>query len=366
MATLLTRLQVYFTSFLSAVLGIYYALKHRDTGPLGVDRKTGIVRRQHEPFSRRLGQWALYNPVMELIDSRGIIRYYLATETIHEGHTHMSPKSKSQIRPFVEFYHIDMTEFVKENPDDYDTFNDYFTREIKPGKRTIAYKDDPTVAIISADCRLTVWNSVEEARKFWIKGRNFTIETLIKDSQIASKFHHGDIVSLRLSPEDYHRYHSPVGGRVTWLKTIGGTYYGVDPYEIRSRLDILTQNARTACIIKSDIWGEVLFVAIGAKDVGSVKFHTYMKEGHMIKKGDEIGLFQYGGSSIIVAFEPHRITFDEDLRKWSKRQIEVHSKWGESLGRATVTSIRPVSAGNVGETSVTGESGLRKTFHMEE
>ena len=79
------------------------------------------------------------------------------------------------------------------------------------------------------------------------------------------------MASFRLSPQDYHRFHSPVTGTVKWWKRIQGDYYGVDPICIRSDIDVLTCNARCVVAIETEEFGEVLFVAIGAKEVGTVK-----------------------------------------------------------------------------------------------
>jgi len=104
-------------------------------------------------------------------------------------------------------------------------------------------------------------------------------------------------------------------------------------------VDILTRNARCCIGIETDEFGMVLFVAIGATNVGSVAIHPpFRMEGRDIKKGEEIGLFQFGGSSIIVAFERDRIRFDEDLLAVSKRQIMVSVELGMSLGTAIATS----------------------------
>lgn len=77
--------------------------------------------------------------------------------------------------------------------------------------------------------------------------------------------------SQSIVPQDYHRFHSPVSGRIQWYRQIGGDYYQVDPLALRSGLDILTRNARCCVAIESKEFGSVLFVAIGATDVGTVK-----------------------------------------------------------------------------------------------
>lgn len=191
------------------------------------------------------------------------------------------------------------------------------------------------IATSAADCRLVVFNSVAESKKLWIKGKHFTMANLIDDAEKAKIWANSPVASFRLSPQDYHHYHSPVGGTVEWFKELDGTYYGVDPHVTNSKLDNLTSNARTAVCINSPEFGKVLFVPIGAEDVGTVKLCPEIKEGHVLKKGDEIGWFAYGGSNVIVAFEEGKIQWDEDLVEFSKKGLEANLKMGERVGCAT-------------------------------
>jgi phosphatidylserine decarboxylase len=103
---------------------------------------------------------------------------------------------------------------------------------------------------------------------------------------------------------------------------------------LNSDVNVLTTNARSVVCIDSPYFGKVLFVAIGAFEVGSVKLTDQVKGCEELQKGEEIGWFEFGGSSIIVAFEEGRIHFDEDLREVSKRKIEMDVLVGQSLGKA--------------------------------
>jgi phosphatidylserine decarboxylase len=146
----------------------------------------------------------------------------------------------------------------------------------------------------------------------------------------------GAIACFRLSPQDYHRYHSPVSGTVSWFKQLGGEYYGVDPLATSSTLDVLAKNDRVCIEITSPEYGHVMFIAIGAEDVGKIRINKNFKEvGHEVRKGDEIGLFEFGGSSIIVLFEKGRIQWDDDLVHWSHKRIMVDVEVGMRIGRAS-------------------------------
>lgn len=165
-----------------------------------------------------------------------------------------------------------MNDFEPSDIHSFKTFEDFFVRKHAPGSRPIFAAQDPTHAVIAADCRVVVYPTVLETKKLWIKGKHFTIEDLIQDKQRAQIWADGAVASFRLSPQDYHRYHSPVSGRVSWFSQIPGDYYQVDPVALLSDVDILTRNARCCVQIDTEEFGRVLFVAIGATDVGKVEY----------------------------------------------------------------------------------------------
>ena len=164
-----------------------------------------------------------------------------------------------------------MSHFEPSDPEQYLTFEDFFIRKHAPNARPISAPEDPTVAVAAADSRVVVYTTVEKTRELWIKGSDFTITNLIKDHERAAVWENGSVASFRLSPQDYHRYHSPVEGRVKWYKPIPGDYLQVDPVALQSSVNILTENARCCVCIESDQFGDVLFVAIGATEVGTVR-----------------------------------------------------------------------------------------------
>lgn len=163
-----------------------------------------------------------------------------------------------------------MLDFEPSDPDDYDTFEDFFVRAHKEGSRPIFEKDDPPQAVVVADSRVVTYESVEQVRTLWIKGKHFTIENLIQDTHVAEKFTDAAVASFRLSLQDYHRYHAPVSGMIQSYRSLPGDYYNVDPIAIRSKVDILTRNATCYLSIETREFGTVLFVAIGATNVGTV------------------------------------------------------------------------------------------------
>lgn len=117
---------------------------------------------------------------------------------------------------------------------------------------------------------------------------------------------------FRLAPQDYHRFHSPVTGTIESITTLPGEYYTVNPQAVNETLDVFTGNRRDVCIMQAAIGNAtqssnapvktvpIAVVAIGALLVGSVNWAH--KEGEVATKGEDLGWFQYGGSTVIVVF----------------------------------------------------------------
>jgi len=325
----------YIHRLLDQALGLVKLVQNREVGWQTLNRKTGKYEREQQPLLKKLKLLFLFNPLIEWIDQTHLFRLWIHGKTIQAGKREATPLSANQIQSFIDFYHINMKDFEPSDPHAYATFEDFFVRKHAPKSRPIFEENDRTKAVVVADSRVVVYPTVSQTKALWIKGRNFTIENLILDPERASVWSNGAVASLRLSPQDYHRYHSPVAGKVRWFQQISGDYYQVDPLCLNSDVDILTRNARCCIGIETEEFGMVLFVAIGATNVGTVEIHApFRKKGTEVNKGDEIGIFQFGGSSIIVAFEKDRIRFDEDLLSVSQRRIMVSVEVGMSLGTA--------------------------------
>ncbi|KAL3477669.1 phosphatidylserine decarboxylase-domain-containing protein [Aspergillus californicus] len=315
-------------------------IQNREIGWLTINRKTGQYMREQQPLWKKCKLLLLFNPLTTWLDTTHAMRLYMHNSAVKEGKREATPGSAKRIKDFVDFFHINMNEFEPSDVSAYNTFEEFFIRHHKPSSRPIHEQDNPNSAVTVADSRVVVYESVAESKKIWIKGEDFSLTNLVMDKNLGPQFGDGPVASFRLSPQDYHRYHSPVTGTIKVFRSMPGDYYEVDPLAIRSGVDILTRNARDYVVIETEEFGEVLFVAIGASqiliswaDCGRIheKWH---KPGAKIVKGDELGIFQFGGSSIIVAFQKDRIQFDEDLIEPSKRTIMVDVEVGMSLGRA--------------------------------
>ncbi|KAK8636595.1 hypothetical protein V6N13_124340 [Hibiscus sabdariffa] len=249
-----------------------------------------------------------------------------------QGRQMNSVESAKEIPKFIDFFkdQINMAE-VKYPVEHFKTFNEFFVRELKPGARPIASIERDDVAVCAADCRLMAFNSVQDSLRFWIKGRKFSIQGLLGKEVSSNAFIDGSLVIFRLAPQDYHRFHLPVSGAIEKFVNIPGCLYTVNPIAVNSKYcNVFTENKRTVVIISTAEFGKVAFVAIGATMVGSITF--VKKEGDICKKGDELGYFSFGGSTVICVFEKDAIEIDADLLANSERSLETLVSVGMTLG----------------------------------
>ncbi|CAI9103963.1 OLC1v1002562C1 [Oldenlandia corymbosa var. corymbosa] len=247
-----------------------------------------------------------------------------------QGKKMESPESAKDIPKFDQI-NLEEAKYPLEH---YKTFNEFFIRELKPGARPIAHLERSEVAVSAADCRLMAFKTVDDSLRFWIKGRKFSIKGLLGSEACSDSFMEGTLVIFRLAPQDYHRFHSPVSGTIEKFIEIPGCLYTVNPIAVNSKYcNVFTENKRVVCIISTADFGKVAFVAIGATMVGSISFTK--QAGDYVKKGDELGYFSFGGSTVICVFEKGTIKIDEDLLENSGRSLETLVTVGMQLGVAT-------------------------------
>lgn len=321
---------------MGAVIGLIYHLYTRELGPEMYDRHRMAMAREREPILAWLVNEILYSWPMDIFDRFHFIRRWLKRQTFRSRKSHTTYTSSLQIPSFVDFYEINMSDFIQDNPNAFRNFNDFFIREIRPECRPVAAPDDDAVITSAADCRLTVFDSLREARRLYIKGKRFNFSALLGNRvchgrpDLLHRFTpESSVANFRLHPMDYHRFHAPVSGKVALMEHIPGEYFTVKSKALQSDVNVLCENTRTIVLIESPLNGAVLFIPIGAEDVGTVTMS--IEEGADIAKGDEIGMFQFGGSDILVVYE-RAVDWDRDLAQWSFRGIETLVRVNERIG----------------------------------
>lgn len=238
--------------------------------------------------------------------------------------------SAHKVIPFIVKYDLDVDEFTK-STFDYKSFNEFFCRGLKREARPIAPGE--RVAVMPADGRHLVFSDVDAAEGFYVKGEKFTLTELLGDEALAGKYSGGAMVISRLCPVDYHRFHFPVAGMPGEPKLINGSLYSVSPIALRRNIRYLVQNKRVLTPLESPVFGSMVMVEVGATNVGTIK-QTHVPD-RAVHKGEEKGLFKFGGSCVITLFQRGRIRFDADLLTQSAQCTETYVRMGDRLGEAT-------------------------------
>ena len=233
-----------------------------------------------------------------------------------------SAHSKWLISKFIERNEINMDIYEE---CDYSSFNDFFTRKIKPDSRPVP--EDLDVLISPCDCLATVY-PIQENTTFSIKNTEYTLRSLLRSPRLAKRFRGGYAYVLRLTVEDYHRYLYSVSGKQSKNYHIDGTYHTVNPIA-NDYLPIYKENTREDTVIHSKEFGDVLQMEVGALLVGKISNH---KQSTVVTRGEEKGFFEYGGSTIVVLTQKGRVTPRSDLLTNSKNGYETKVLQAHPLG----------------------------------
>ncbi|KAF3912585.1 hypothetical protein ABW21_db0207815 [Orbilia brochopaga] len=269
----------------------------------------------------------------KVITKVSYVRQLLESLSRKQGKKYDNPASAREIKPFIAFHQLNIDEVLKPL-EEFKTFNEFFYRELKPGARPVAYPDNPKIIVSPADCRSVVFDTIDDATRIWVKGRDFSVERLLGPAygSEAKRYHGGALGIFRLAPQDYHRFHIPVDGVLGEPKLLKGEYYTVNPMAIRSALDVYGENVRVIVPIDSAAHGRVMVVCVGAMMVGSTVITA--KSGSKVSRGDELGYFKFGGSTLVVLFEPGTMRWDDDLIGNSKDAVETLIRVGMSVGHS--------------------------------
>lgn len=225
--------------------------------------------------------------------------------------------SIKKIPSFIKKQGIDMDDYEDR---DYISFNDFFIRKIRPNKRPIDMTKE--VLISPADSKLLVYR-LDERTRMKVKGRDYTADEILGlDADI---FRNGYALVFRLSMDNYHRYCFPDSGSVVSKKKIKGRLHTVS--SISKDYKIYMENYREVNLLKTDHFGMMAFVEVGALLVGKIVNH----ELDTFSKGQEKGFFEPGGSTIIM-FVGNNIQIDEDILTQSVEGIETKVLYGEKVG----------------------------------
>ena len=242
------------------------------------------------------------------------------------GWYHNRRLSRHLIPSFIESYQIAMADFII--PDGgYTSFNDFLVRAFKPGARPLPA--DQTCIASPADSKLFVIPTLTATTSFFIKELPFNLVTFLGNITIAQQFNAGALCIFRLAPYDYHRFHAPTDGTIQQIIRIKGKLESVNPIAFTAGYQPLTVNERVIILLKTATYETIAIVAVGALFVGSITLHC--KVGDSIKRGDDIGMFAFGGSTVVVLFPPHTIRLKEPFIAHSLQGYETAVTMGTAI-----------------------------------
>ena len=256
--------------------------------------------------------------------TRMLLRPFLSPAVSDICGKFLSTRLSRRIVPsFVKKNHIDLGIYERQ---EFDSYNAFFTRKIKAEQRPI--NDQKNVLISPSDGKVTAYPITQKGR-FWIKHTQYSAAQLLKDERLAERYMGGWIYVIRLTVDDYHRYCYVADGRKSRQRKIRGVLHTVNPVA-NDYYPIYKMNSREYCLLKTKELGTILLMEVGALMVGKISNHE--EDSAQVKRGDEKGMFEFGGSTIVVMTEPGMAEPDKDIIHNTKAQAETLVKMGEPIG----------------------------------
>ncbi|MDD5935616.1 MAG: phosphatidylserine decarboxylase [Clostridiales bacterium] len=228
------------------------------------------------------------------------------------------------IDSFVKKNNIQMKDYERKR---YRSYNEFFTRKIKKSKRPI--DKTPSTLIAPCDGKATAYPITLDA-KFKIKNSYYTIESMLRNRELAKQFVGGTCVILRLTVDNYHRYCYVDDAFKERNHFINGKLYTVNPV-ILDHVNIYKENSRSYCVMNTKNFGKVVQMEVGALMVG--KINNYHRQA-VVKRGQEKGKFEFGGSTCVLLLQRDAVGIDEDILKNTREGYETVIKMGEQIGKA--------------------------------
>lgn len=231
------------------------------------------------------------------------------------------------IKQFIAKFKIDMSEAKHSDPAYFKTFNDFFTRELRDGIRPIVSGEENIT--FPVDGKVSQLGNIEAGRIFQAKGHDFSLRELLGGrDDIAAPFDDGLFSTIYLSPQDYHRIHMPIAGKLEKMIFIPGDLFSVNPLTAENVPNLFARNERAVAIFSTAI-GPMAMVLVGATIVASIEtiwggtiaptrnkdiqYWDYKDQDITLEKGTEMGRFKLG-STIVALFPKNSVTFGENLQ----------------------------------------------------
>lgn len=224
---------------------------------------------------------------------------------------------------FVEKNRIDLSICEKQK---FSSWNDFFTRRLRQGERPVDERGK--VLVSPCDGKLSVYR-IDKNSRFWIKDTEYTVEQLLRNKSLAERYLGGYALVFRLTVDDYHHFCYPADGKKSDNVVVPGIFHTVNPVA-NEVYPIYRENAREYTLLKTEKFGTVLMMEVGAMMVG--KITNVEKKSVSVKKGQEKGWFEFGGSTIILLLQHGKVRLDYDLIENTENGYETVVRMGERIG----------------------------------
>ena len=224
---------------------------------------------------------------------------------------------------FIRSNNIDLSDVKTET---WQSFNQFFTRELVDGARTVDMDEEAFIS--PCDAFLKVY-PIEEGAIYPVKESEYTAAELLKSHKLAKLYEGGSCLIFRLTPAHYHRYIYPQSGEKSQTYGIKGVLHTVQPVATRAT-KVYAQNSRAFSIIKSKNFGPLVFMQVGALLVGRIVNNDPQKKE--VIRGEEAGRFEFGGSTIIVLVRKNQVDIDKAILQASAAGEETPVKLGQKIG----------------------------------
>ena len=226
------------------------------------------------------------------------------------------------IKNFVKKNKIDMSEYEQRK---FRSYNDFFTRKVLDNKRNIVM--DKNVLISPCDSKLSAYK-ISDTSTFKIKDSYYTIKDLLNGDEIYKDYQNGLCLIFRLAVDDYHRYCYIDNGSKSSNTFIPGELHTVQAIAL-DNYNIYKRNSREYTILHTDNFSDVIQIEVGALLVGKI---ANLHNEHSFKKGEEKGMFEFGGSTIVLLIKENMVTIDKDIIENTTKGLETVVKYGERIG----------------------------------
>lgn len=212
------------------------------------------------------------------------------------------------IRSFAKAYDISLEDYERQSLNAYESFNDFFTRELKDDARAI---DTTAQGIVSpADGLISQLGQIQDHKLLQAKGRHYDIGQLLANNEDGNYFADGSFATVYLAPSNYHRVHMPFAGTLTKTRYVPGTLFSVNTTTAANVPDLFARNERLVCLFDTE-YGKAAVVLVGAMIVAGIetvatgkitRTDDIQEADHdmKLKKGDELGRFYLGSTAIVV------------------------------------------------------------------